>query len=557
MVVALSVVAVLTVLLVLMTLCFTYSVINDHWRQHQPWYSGVQIQTVVSAFTPITAFIAAGIAYLAARTTWRVADEGRKLDRWKFEQQLAAERTRHDRELEAASTRITRQIDAEAEQARTQREADQAHQNEQRDRETRRELHARFNVASSQLAGNASMTRLAGVHAMSALADDWHAHDPNTGQIQVCVDVLCSYLRGPWNPEGDSAAEERTVRETIHAVLREHLQPEARPSWSDCALNLAGARLRDFDLNGAEVHRANFLWATFTGTTSFRGAKFTAAGTASPIDFRGATFSTADSLGIHFENAEFSAIESGRIDFLGATFRAHGRLDNILFDNAKFMAAGERSVISFSSAKFSATGWNAGIRFAGAEFTADSNGKIDLSSAQFTPSADESWISFASAKFFATAGGHISFTSAKFSAAEKSPAGEGVHGNRISFHGATFSATTTAKGQSEISFNRATFSAAGHESRVDFKTAGFSADGEDSRITLNHARFSAAEGSRIDFGGSSKLERATFEGTGRITFENPGQWVNVNVPWDDQQVPSVIRPRDWPPLSNESSKKSV
>jgi uncharacterized protein YjbI with pentapeptide repeats len=72
-------------------------------------------------------------------------------------------------------------------------------------------------------------------------------------------------MRGPWNPEDESAAEERTVRETIDAVLRQHLQPEASPSWSDCALNLAGARLRDFDLTGADIHRANFIGATFTG----------------------------------------------------------------------------------------------------------------------------------------------------------------------------------------------------------------------------------------------------------------------------------------------------
>jgi hypothetical protein len=70
-------------------------------------------------------------------------------------------------------------------------------------------------------------------------------------------------------------------------------------------------------------------------------------------------------------------------------------------------------------------------------------------------------------------------------------------------------------------------------------------------ITLNEATFSAAEGSRIDFGGSISFERATFEGTGLITFANPREWVNVYVPWDDQDPPSVIRPRDWPPLTTK------
>ncbi len=512
----LTVATLFTVLFVLVTVWITHSVITDHWHQHHPWYYGLQVQTVVSAFTPITAFVAAGIAYLAARTTWRASLAEQASDRQNFEDQMVADQARH---------------------------------NEERDSETRRDLHTRFTTVSAQLAGEASMMRQAGVHAIAALADDWHAHDPNTRQIQACVDVLCSYLRRPWDPEDDTAAEERTVRETILTVLRQHLQPEASPSWSDCGLNLVGARLRDFDLTGAEIHRANFLWATFTGTTSFRGAKFTAVGKGRSIDFSGTTFTTADSLGIHFTDSEFLATEGGRIDFLGAKFRASDRLDLIGFDRAKFKATGEDSEIRFSSAEFSATGWHAGIRFAGAEFTADQEGNIGLSSAKFTASGDESWISFHGAKFFATGGGDISFLGSTFSATDKSATGEDVQGNRINFEGATFSATATPQGRSRISFHLATFSAAGKESGIDFKKAEFSANGQGSMITLNEATFSAAEGSRIDFGRPISFERANFEGTGVITFEDPREWVNVYVPWDDQDPPSVIRPRNWPPLT--------
>lgn len=448
----------------------TYSVITDHWRQHHPWHYGLQVQTAVGVFTPITAFVAAGIAYTAAR-----------INRRNFEDQMIADQERHK---------------------------------EERHRETRRDLHARFTTVSAQLGSEASMTRQAGVHAIAALADDWHAYDPTTGQIQVCVDVLCSYLRRPWEPEHDSAAEERTVREAIHTVLRQHLQPGASPSWSDCRLNLTGARLHDVNLGGAEIHCASFFGATFTGTTSFRGTQFTAAGHGHSIDLSGTTFSTADSLGIDFADSEFLAVEGGRIDFLGARFQAFNRLDRIEFDRAKFNATGEDSEISFSSAEFSASGWNAGIRFSGAEFVADQEGKIGLSMTKFTASGDDSWISFKGAKFRATGGGDISFSSSTFSA-HPSAAGKDGKGSRIVFDGATFSATATPQRRSRISFMDATFS--------------------------------AAEGSRIDFGSSTSYERTNFEGTGVINFDHPREWVNVHVPWDDRDPPGVIRPRDWPP----------
>jgi hypothetical protein len=75
-----------------------------------------------------------------------------------------------------------------------------AEQNQQLDRtlaeQRTRTLNERFATAAEQLGEDKPPTvRLAGVHAMAGRADDW---DENR---QTCVDVLCAYLRMPYEPD--------------------------------------------------------------------------------------------------------------------------------------------------------------------------------------------------------------------------------------------------------------------------------------------------------------------------------------------------------------------
>lgn len=59
-----------------------------------------------------------------------------------------------------------------------------------------KDFRERYVSASTQLGDDKPMmTRLAGVYAMSNLADDWGMTDP--AQRQACIDVLCAYLRAP------------------------------------------------------------------------------------------------------------------------------------------------------------------------------------------------------------------------------------------------------------------------------------------------------------------------------------------------------------------------
>ena len=109
-----------------------------------------------------------------------------------------------------------------------------------------RTLNERFDRVAEQLGSDKSpAVRLAAVYAMAGLADDWQDHR------QTCVDVLCAYLRMPYEPgPGDDAPVEkrlalqagREVRHTVIRVIAAHLNGTAPVSW--CGLN--------FDFAGAE-----------------------------------------------------------------------------------------------------------------------------------------------------------------------------------------------------------------------------------------------------------------------------------------------------------------
>jgi hypothetical protein len=79
-------------------------------------------------------------------------------------------------------------------------EADSAH-------DRTRVFNERFTAIAAQLGDAQPAVRLAGVHAMAGLADDWKQNR------QTCVDVLCAYLRLPYDPDpGDDADQaERTA----------------------------------------------------------------------------------------------------------------------------------------------------------------------------------------------------------------------------------------------------------------------------------------------------------------------------------------------------------
>jgi hypothetical protein len=106
------------------------------------------------------------------------------------------------------------------------------------------------------------------VYAMAGLADDWPENR------QTCVDVLCGYLRMPYEPDPGEEAPgperlafraSREVRHTVIRVITAHLKSDAMVSWQ--GLN--------FDFTGVVFDGGDFSGAEFSGgALSFDGARF-------------------------------------------------------------------------------------------------------------------------------------------------------------------------------------------------------------------------------------------------------------------------------------------
>ncbi|WP_433357967.1 pentapeptide repeat-containing protein (plasmid) [Microtetraspora malaysiensis] len=216
----------------------------------------------------------------------------------------------------------------------------------------------RFTTAANQLGSDAPAVRLAGVHALAALADDWD------GGRQMCIDVLCAYLRMPPEPEPDAEHDPsahrswramREVRATIIRLIAAHLHRNAPIPWHGHDLDFTGVV---FDTDADFTHavfsggRVSFRGAEFSGSTvwfdiadfsggrvSFVGAKFSGG----RVSFDGAVFSDG---AVWFEGAEFSG---NRVSFTGAVFS-------------------ENCMVSFNGAVFS----DGAVSFDGAEFSGGS-----------------------------------------------------------------------------------------------------------------------------------------------------------------------------------------
>jgi uncharacterized protein YjbI with pentapeptide repeats len=248
-----------------------------------------------------------------------------------------------------------------------------------------RVFNERFTAIATQLGDDQPAVHLAGLHAMAGLADDWEENR------QTCVDVLCAYLRLPYDPDPgkDAAAADRAAylanREVRHTVIRliaDHLRwdVDSENSWQGLNLDFTGVvfdggDFRDAKFSGGIVR---FTGAAFSaGQIDFREAAFYGG----HVDFGGAAYCGGR---VNFNGAEFS---SGEVNFSDAEFSG-SRVD---FHFAKFF--GGR--VDFIGGAFSGSQAN----FGGAAFSA---GQVDFGGAIFS----SGHVNFGGAAF---CGGHIDF----------------------------------------------------------------------------------------------------------------------------------------------------
>ena len=131
----------------------------------------------------VAAVIAASISFLTLIGTLAAQYLGRRATSRDTEKTLAQQVRHLDRTLTEQREQLNKTLKAQSDQLdRTLAE------------QRTRTLNERFATAADQLGSDKPAVRLAGVHAMAGLADDWEENR------QTCVDVLCAYLRLPYDP---------------------------------------------------------------------------------------------------------------------------------------------------------------------------------------------------------------------------------------------------------------------------------------------------------------------------------------------------------------------
>lgn len=218
-------------------------------------------------------------------------------------------------------------------------------------------LRARFSRGVEQLANSESFTvRMAGAYTLSNLANDWLEFDnemneswgPRKGNLegQICVDMLCAYLRSDTVVGARDAEGETSVRNTILGILSDN-GSRWRKADSPIKIILNGAYLRGLNLNhidlsgaslrgvdlsfssllharlpdanltGAKMRNADLRYSTFTGATLVRA------------DLSGSKMAWSD-----FQGAQLSNATLNKASCVSANF-SHSILRKAKLQNAK------------------------------------------------------------------------------------------------------------------------------------------------------------------------------------------------------------------------------
>ncbi|WP_304454752.1 pentapeptide repeat-containing protein [Nocardiopsis sp. YSL2] len=336
-------------------------------------------------------------------------------------------------------------------------------------REDTKLFNERFTTAYSELGSEHAAVRLGAIHALAHLADD----APSDELVQMVIDVLCAYLRMPYDLAPDPLPKKTTtarreehrarkldfaafreVRHTVIRVIGNHLREPTR--W----------RGRNYDFTGVEFDGGSFHGAEFTGGyVSFRFARFKGR-----MSFDGVTFSGGQ---VSFDGADFCG---ERVSFRFARFagsQVYFRFSTlscqVSFENAKFISG----QVKFDRARFASEL----VRFDRSAFVGGQlsfdlvrfiKGRVDFNGARFTGGSlgfkgarfSGSQVDFSGAEF---SGSQVDFSLAVFSGGEVTFSGSSFSGSQVSFSGAGFSG-------SQVKFRLAVFSG-GH---VSFRNSVFS-----------------------------------------------------------------------------------
>ena len=444
-------------------------------------------------------------------------------------------------------------------------------------RETAGIADKKISAAVDQLGSDKASTRIAGVYALTDIADRYKG-----GYRQRVVDILCGYLRSdreayPLGADGKPATglprsgdADKAVESTILSMFVAHLKKRSRDEndvmvrqqvrsdqlWGDC----------DFDLHGAEFHEmTDFADCVFEGKTDFRLAKFTNISSFSGVkftdaaDFRGAEFK----VGVYFIctkfacDAWFSGAELTKADFTGAEFEGEANFDRL-----------EDTAITAVSTKFLGDAIFHNAEFEGkADFTGvEFEGKADFTGVEFEGEADFTGVEFEGEAIFNQ--DDVELNQDDVDATETTAVSTKFLGDAI-FHNAEFTGYTDFTG---VEFERmadftgaefediadftgvefedmADFTGAEFERMADFTVAEFKGEaGFNETIFRDGAYFgltefrSSADFSEIQGQLSSNFEKCKFNKIYRDTYK----WGPIPIPEDNDGLPAGAVWKDFP-----------
>lgn len=252
-----------------------------------------------------------------------------------------------------------------------------------------READDKLLQAVQQLSSNSAQARLAGVYALSEIADVYGSEEYITDYNKRVVDVLCGYLRTK-RPKTDGPVESVVV-----SVLNEHLSKQSiaydgsitmSPGpWSEYSIDLRGSKFREpFRLHSAFISDLKVQHSTFIDQVELNGVVFSdnvdfdSVQFRDLVTFRGVKFSgrTKFQSTIFEKDVTFEAGQAGSqtifnfVDFEGVKFKGRTIFRGVVFDkvtrfrcdsrgtpttfaDVTFRTVTLKSMTAFSSVKFS------------------------------------------------------------------------------------------------------------------------------------------------------------------------------------------------------------
>lgn len=178
-------------------------------------------------------------------------------------------------------------------------------------REMETDLRSRFTSVATQLSDEKSSIRQAGAYSLAALSNDWDRYGKETGDTllgnaehQVCIDILCAYLR---NSGRIQEIGEQEVRQTIVELIRKFtlIGDREHLSWIGNTFNLSGANINSVKLNHTDLSGADLSYSDLSEAKLVRA-------NLSNINFSNASLIGTNFTGAILEKSDLSGADLSR-----------------------------------------------------------------------------------------------------------------------------------------------------------------------------------------------------------------------------------------------------